>query len=43
MNWVLKTKTHRWFDLAAQRLGVVLLQQKNDAAINALNTQVEAD
>lgn len=29
--------------LAAQRLGVVLLQQKYDAALAALDTPVEAD
>ena len=45
LNWVLKNQNAPLVQaLAAQRLGVVLLQQKKyDAAINALNTQVEAD
>ena len=45
LNWVLKNQNATLVKvLAAQRLGVVLLQQKKyDAAINALNTQVEAD
>ena len=45
LNWVLKNQNVPLVQvLAAQRLGVVLLQQKKyDAAINALNTQVEAD
>ena len=45
MNWVLKNQNAPLVQaLAAQRLGVTLLQQKKyDAAINALNTQVEAD
>ena len=45
LNWVLKNQKAPLIQaLAAQRLGIVLLQQKKyDAAINALNTQVEAD
>lgn len=45
LNWVLKNqKTPLVQALAAQRLGIVLLQQKKyDAAIAALNTKVEAD
>ena len=45
LNWVLKNQKAPLVQaLAAQRLGIVLLQQKKyDAAINALNTQVEAD
>lgn len=45
LNWVLKNQNAPLVQaLAVQRLGVVLLQQKKyDAAINALNTQVEAD
>ena len=45
LNWVLKNhKAPLVQALAAQRLGIVLLQQKKyDAAIAALNTKVEAD
>lgn len=45
LNWVLKNQKAPLVQaLAAQRLGVVLLQQKKyDAAINALNTKVETD
>ena len=45
LNWVLKNQKAPLVQaLAAQRLGIVLLQQKKyDAAINVLNTQVEAD
>ena len=45
LNWVLKNqKVPLVQALAAQRLGIVLLQQKKyDAAIAALNTKVEAD
>ena len=45
LNWVLKNQKAPLVQaLAAQRLGIVLLQQKKyDAAINALNSQVEAD
>jgi tetratricopeptide repeat protein len=45
LNWVLKNQKAPLVQaLAAQRLGVVLLQQKKyDAAIAALNTKVEAD
>ena len=45
LNWVLKNQKAPLVQaLAAQRLGIVLLQQKKyDAAINALHTQVEAD
>ena len=45
LNWVLsKQKAPLVQALAAQRLGIVLLQQKKyDAAIAALNTKVEAD
>lgn len=45
LNWVLQNQKAPLVQaLAAQRLGIVLLQQKKyDAAINALNTQVEAD
>ena len=45
LNWVLKNQKAPLVQaLAAQRLGIVLLQQKKyDAAIAALNTKVEAD
>ena len=45
LNWVLKNQKAPLVQaLAAQRLGIVLLQQKKyDAAITALNTKVEAD
>ena len=45
LNWVLKNQKAPLIQaLAAQRLGIVLLQQKKyDAAIAALNTKVEAD
>jgi len=45
LNWVLKNQNAPLVQaLAAQRLGVVLLQQKKyDAEIAALNTKVEAD
>ncbi len=45
LNWVLKKQKAPLVQaLAAQRLGIVLLQQKKyDAAIAALNTKVEAD
>ena len=45
LNWVLKIQKAPLVQaLAAQRLGIVLLQQKKyDAAIAALNTKVEAD
>ena len=45
LNWVLKNQKAPLIQaLAAQRLAVVLLQQKKyDAAIAALNTKVEAD
>ena len=45
LNWVLKNQRAPLVQaLAAQRLGIVLLQQKKyDAAIAALNTKVEAD
>ena len=45
LNWVLKNQKAPLVQaLAAQRLGIVLLQQKKyDAAISALNTKVEAD
>lgn len=45
LNWVLKNQKAPLVQaLAAQRLAVVLLQQKKyDAAIAALNTKVEAD
>ena len=45
LNWVLKNQKAPLIQaLAAQRLGIVLLQQKkDDAAIAALNTKVEAD
>ena len=45
LNWVLKNQKAPLVQaLAAQRLGIVLLQQeKYDAAIAALNTKVEAD
>ena len=45
LNWVLKNQKAPMVQaLAAQRLGIVLLQQKKyDAAIAALNTKVEAD
>ena len=41
---MLKNQTHRWFKLWRPSVwALILLQQKYDAAINALNTQVEAD
>ena len=45
LNWVLQNQKAPLVQaLAAQRLGIVLLQQKKyDAAIAALNTKVEAD
>ena len=45
LNWVLKNQKAPLVQaLAAQRLGIVLLQQKKyDAAIAALNTKVKAD
>ena len=45
LNWVLKNQKAPLVQaLAAQRLGIVLLQQKKyDAAIAALSTKVEAD
>ena len=45
LNWVLKNQKAPLVQaLAAQRLGIVLLQQKKyDAAIAAFNTKVEAD
>ena len=45
LNWVLKNQKAPLVQaLAAQRLGIVLLQQKKyDAAIASLNTKVEAD
>ena len=45
LNWVLKNQKAPLVQaLAAQRLGIVLLQQKKyDAAIAALNTKVEAE
>lgn len=45
LNWVLKNQKAPLVQaLAAQRLAVVLLQQKKyDEALNALNTPVEAD
>ena len=45
LKWVLQNQKAPLVQaLAAQRLGIVLLQQKKyDAAINALHTQVEAD
>ena len=45
LNWVLKNQKAPLVQaLAAQRLGIALLQQKKyDAAIAALNTKVEAD
>ena len=45
LNWVLKNQKAPLVQaLSAQRLGIVLLQQKKyDAAIAALNTKVEAD
>ncbi len=45
LNWVLKNQKAPLIQaLAAQRLGIVLLQQKKyDAAIAALSTKVEAD
>lgn len=45
LNWVLKNQKAPLVQaLAAQRLGIVLLQQKKyDAAITVLNTKVEAD
>ena len=45
LNWVLQNQKAPLIQaLAAQRLGIVLLQQKKyDAAIAALNTKVEAD
>ena len=45
LNWVLSNQKAPLVQaLAAQRLGIVLLQQKKyDAAIAALNTKVEAD
>ena len=45
LNWVLKNQKAPLVQaLAAQRLGIVLLQQKKyDTAIAALNTKVEAD
>lgn len=45
LNWVLKNQKSPLIQaLAAQRLGVVLLQQKKyDAAVAALDTKVEAD
>lgn len=45
LNWVLQNQKAPLVQaLAAQRLGIVLLQQKKyDAAITALNTKVEAD
>ena len=45
LSWVLKNQKAPLVQaLAAQRLGIVLLQQKKyDAAIAALNTKVEAD
>ena len=45
LNWVLQNQKASLVQaLAAQRLGMVLLQQKKyDAAIAALNTKVEAD
>lgn len=45
LNWLLKNQKAPLVQaLAAQRLGIVLLQQKKyDAAIAALNTKVEAD
>lgn len=45
LNWVLKNQKAPLVQaLAAQRLGIILLQQKKyDAAIAALNTKVEAD
>ena len=45
LNWVLKNQKAPLVQaLAAQRLGIVLWQQKKyDAAIAALNTKVEAD
>ena len=45
LTWVLKNQKAPLVQaLAAQRLGIVLLQQKKyDAAIAALNTKVEAD
>ena len=45
LNWVLKNQKAPLVQaLAAQRLGIVLLQQKKyDAAIAALKTKVEAD
>ena len=45
LNWVLKNQNAPLIQaLAAQRLGIVLLQQKKyDAAIAALSTKVEAD